>query len=196
MDKNTKTLYTILIIVAGMIGLAYASVPLYRLFCQVTGYGGTTMTADKAPDTVLDREVTVQFDTNTSRNMNWDFRPEKHQEKVKLGQQGLIAFVAKNEDRVPVTGTALYNVTPAKVGKYFQKIQCFCFGEQTLLPGQEMQMPVVYFVDPKMNEDPDMEDVKTITLSYTFFPTESEEYEKAFEAFTSDANTDKTDPQR
>lgn len=182
-------------VVAGMVGLAFASVPFYRLFCAVTGYGGTTMRSDQLPDHTVERIVTVKFDANTSRSMNWDFRPEKHEEKVKLGQQGLIAFIAKNNDREPTTGTALYNVTPAKVGKYFQKIQCFCFGEQTLKPGEEMHMPVVFFVDPKMNDDPDMEDVKAITLSYTFFPTASAEYDKAFEAFTSDANTDKTDTQ-
>lgn len=193
MDKNTKTLRIILLVVAGMIGLAYASVPLYDLFCKVTGYGGTTMVAEKAPDYTLDREITVRFNTNTARNMNWDFRPEKSEEKVKLGQQGLIAFVAKNKDRNAITGTALYNVTPAKVGKYFQKTQCFCFQEQVLKPGEEMQMPVMFFVDPKMNDDPDMEDVTTITLSYTFFQSDSQEYDEAFEAFTSTENTDKND---
>ncbi len=183
MDKNTKTLMLVFAAVAVMIGLAFASVPLYRMFCQVTGFGGTTMLADKAPDTVLDREVIVRFDTNTSRNINWSFRPEKHQETVKLGQQGLIAFYAKNNDKVPSAGTALYNVTPLKVGKYFKKIQCFCFNDQTLNPGEEMPMPVVFFVDPALNDDPEMDDVKYITLSYTFYPAESEELDKALEAF-------------
>ena len=183
MDKNAKTLSCILLVVAGMVGLAFASVPLYRLFCQVTGFGGTTMVSDKLPDKVLDRTVTIKFDANTSRNINWDFRPEKHQETVKLGQQGLISFLAKNKDRIPTAGTAIYNVTPDKVGKYFHKTQCFCFGDQTLQPGQEMPMPVVFYIDPAMNDDPAMEDVKSITLSYTFFPAASEELDKAMEAF-------------
>lgn len=191
MDKNKRTLSVILMVVAGMVGLAFASVPLYRLFCAVTGYGGTTMVSAKAPDAVLERQVTVRFTTSTSRNMNWDFRAERHQETLKLGQQGLIAFVAKNKDKTPTAGTALYNVTPAKVGKYFQKIQCFCFDEQVLKPGEEMQMPVLYFIDPKLNDDPDMEDVKTITLSYTFFPADSEELDKAFEAFIMAPEADK-----
>ena len=183
MDKNTKTIATVFGIVAVMIGLAFASVPLYRLFCQATGFGGTTMKADKLPDTQLERKVTVRFDSNTSRNLNWDFRPEKHAEEVRLGQQGLIAFIAKNKDRQPSAGTAVFNVTPLKAGQYFHKIQCFCFGEQLLQPGEEMRMPVVFYVDPKMNDDPEMQDVRSITLSYTFFPSESEELDKALEQF-------------
>lgn len=183
MDKNTKTLLTVFAVVILMTGLAFASVPLYDLFCRVTGFGGTTMVSDKLPNQVLERTVTVKFDANTSRNIHWSFKPEKHQETVKLGQQGLIAFIAKNKDSRPTAGTAIYNVTPNKVGKYFQKIQCFCFDEQILKPGEEMTMPVLFFIDPKMAEDPDMEDVKAITLSYTFFPAESEELDKALEAF-------------
>jgi cytochrome c oxidase assembly protein subunit 11 len=183
MDKNTKTLLIVFGVVFLMIGLAFASVPLYRMFCQITGFGGTTMVSDKLPDKIVDREITVKFDANTSRSINWDFRAEKHEETVKLGQQGIIAFVARNNARVPTAGTAIYNVTPNKVGKYFQKIQCFCFAEQILEPGQEMQMPVLFYIDPKMNDDPTMQDVTTITLSYTFFPAESEELDKAMEAF-------------
>ena len=183
MDKNTKTISVVFLVVALMIGLAFASVPLYRMFCQLTGFGGTTMLSTKLPDKILDREITVKFDANVSRGINWDFKPEKHQEKVKLGQQGLIAFNAKNKDRLPVTGTAVYNVTPLKVGKYFHKMQCFCFGEQLLNPGEEMPMPVVFYVDPSLADDPEMEDVTSITLSYTFFPSESEELDKALEAF-------------
>lgn len=195
MDKNKKTLSYILLTVAAMVGLAFASVPLYRLFCQVTGFGGTTMVSDKLPDKVLERTVTIKFDANTSRNINWDFKPEKHQETVRLGQQGLISFIARNNDRQPTAGTAIYNVTPNKVGKYFQKTQCFCFGDQTLHPGEEMPMPVVFYIDPAMNDDPTMEDVKAITLSYTFFPAESEELDKALEAFYNSEETDKTTTQ-
>ena len=183
MDKNTKTLSWILLAVAVMVGVAFASVPLYRMFCQLTGFGGTTMVSDKLPDQVLERTVTIKFDANTSRDINWDFKPERHEEVVKLGQQGLISFIAKNNDRQPSSGTAIYNVTPNKVGQYFHKTQCFCFGQQMLQPGEEMPMPVVFYIDPKMNDDPTMEDVKSITLSYTFFPAESEELDKALEAF-------------
>ena len=195
MDKNAKTLSLILLAVAVMVGVAFASVPLYRMFCQLTGFGGTTMLSDKLPDQILDREVTIKFDSNTSPAMNWDFKPEKHQEVVKLGQQGLISFIAKNNDRAPTAGTAIYNVTPNKVGQYFHKTQCFCFGEQMLKPGEEMPMPVVFYVDPKMNDDPTMDDVKTITLSYTFFPAESEELDKALEAFYNTEKAGKTTTQ-
>lgn len=183
MDKNTKTLSMVLLIVAAMIGLAFASVPLYRLFCQVTGFGGTTMIADSLPDHELDRTVTVRFDANTSRNINWHFKPEKSTEEVRLGQQGLITFVARNRGSEPSVGTAVFNVTPLKAGKYFHKTQCFCFDEQLLKPGEEMLMPVVFFVDPSMDQDPEMQDVDHITLSYTFFPASSEELDKALEEF-------------
>lgn len=183
MDKNTKTISVVFLVVFAMVGLAFASVPLYRLFCQVTGFGGTTMRAEKLPERTIDRNVTIKFDTNTSKNLNWAFKPEKPEETIKLGQQGLISFVARNRGSKPTTGTALYNVNPAKAGQYFHKIQCFCFGEQVLTPGQEIDMPVVFYVDPSMNDDPEMQDVSTITLSYTFFPASSEELDKAQEAF-------------
>lgn len=183
MDKNTKTLLAVLCIVFLMVGLAFASVPLYRLFCQVTGFGGTTQRAESLPDTVLDRTVTIRFDANTSRDIHWEFKPEKHEETVQLGQQGLISFIAKNSDSRPTAGTALFNVTPDKAGQYFHKIQCFCFSDQTLQAGEEMHMPVVFYIDPKMAEDREMDDVTSITLSYTFFPADSEELDKAMEAF-------------
>lgn len=192
MDKNTKTITTVFACVILMIGISFASVPLYRMFCQVTGFGGTTMKADKLPDQMLDRTVTIKFDANTSKNINWSFKPEKHQETIKLGQQGLIAFIAKNKDNRPTAGTAIYNVTPNKAGAYFHKIQCFCFGEQMLAPNEEMPMPVVFYVDPKMADDPEMDDVKTITLSYTFFPAESQELDNALEAFYNSEKADKT----
>jgi len=183
MDKNTKTISFVFLFVAVMIGVAFASVPLYRMFCQITGFGGTTMLSDKLPDTILDRDITIKFDTNTSRNINWAFRPEKRQEVLKVGQQGLISFMAKNKGAAPSAGTAVYNVTPNKAGQYFHKTQCFCFDEQMLQPGEEMPMPVVFYIDPSIADDPEMDDVKTITLSYTFFPAESEELDKALEAF-------------
>lgn len=191
-DKNTRTLRYILLLVAGMIGLSFASVPLYNLFCRVTGYGGTTQTADALPDKILDRSVKVQFDTNVARGINWSFKPEKREETVKLGQQGLIAFEARNRAMNPSVGTALFNVNPPKAGKYFHKVQCFCFAEQTLNPGESMSMPVVFFVDPSMAEDREMDDVTVITLSYTFFPAGSEALDRAQEAFYNGQGADKT----
>lgn len=183
MDKNRKTIGVVFFVVAAMIGLAFASVPLYRLFCQKTGFAGTTQRAEALPGKIIDRDVTIKFNANTSPHINWSFRPEKTGETIKLGQQGLISFVAINKDRQPSAGTAMFNVTPERAGQYFHKIQCFCFNEQLLEPGQEMQMPVVFYVDPSMDQDPEMRDVNVITLSYTFFPSESEELDKAMEAF-------------
>lgn len=185
MDKNTKTLIGILSVVAGMIALAFASVPLYDMFCRVTGFGGTTQVSQSAPteDEILDRKITIHFNSDTHRNLNWSFKPEKRKITLNVGQQGLISFKAKNNDRTPVAGTAVYNVTPAKAGKYFHKTQCFCFDKQTLTPGQEMDMPVVFYIDPSIAEDRGMNDVKTITLSYSFFKADSKALDSALEAF-------------
>lgn len=181
--KNARLMRIVLLVVVGMVGMAFASVPLYDMFCRVTGFGGTTMLSDSLPDRIVERSVTIKFDANTSRALNWDFRPEEHEQRVKLGQQGLIAFVATNRSARPITGTAVYNVTPTKVGQYFHKIQCFCFDEQLLNPRQTMQMPVMYYIDPAMNDDRNMDDVTTITLSYSFFQAQSQELDKALEAF-------------
>lgn len=185
MDKNTKTLILVLGVVACMIGLAFASVPLYNLFCRVTGFGGTTQRADAPPPTgeIIDRDITIKFNADTSPNLPWDFKPDQHQMTVKVGQQGLISYLAHNRLATPTTGTAVYNVTPAKAGKYFHKVQCFCFDEQTLTPGQEMHMPVAFYVDPAMDKDRSMDDVRVITLSYTFFPAASAELDQALEEF-------------
>lgn len=183
--KNARTGLTVLAVVIGMVGVSFAAVPLYDLFCRVTGFGGTTQTAEALPGVVLDRKVTINFNADTDRAMPWDFKPEQRSIEVKLGQKGLTAYHAKNTSSAPVTGTAVYNVTPLKAGKYFHKIQCFCFGEQTLKPGEDVDMPVMFFVDPKMNEDPAMEDVKTITLSYTFYKAETQALDKALEVYYS-----------
>jgi cytochrome c oxidase assembly protein subunit 11 len=182
-DKNTKTLTLVLGVVAGMIGLSFASVPLYKLFCQVTGFDGTTMRSTALPDKVLDRKMEIRFNADTSPDLPWTFKPDQHKVTVNIGQEGLVSYQARNDTAQPTTGTAVYNVTPEKAGKYFQKIQCFCFGEQLLQPNEEIHMPVVFFVDPKMADDPEMDDVTTITLSYTFFRSESEELDKALEEF-------------
>ncbi len=184
MDKNSKTLTSILLVVAVMIGLSFASVPLYKLFCQVTGFDGTVQIGStELPDKILERTVKVAFNADISSSLPWSFKPEKREMTVRLGQQGLIAFHAVNKSARATTGTAIYNVTPEKVGQYFHKTQCFCFAEQTLTPGQDMQMPVVFYIDPAMAEDKSMEDVKAITLSYTFFPAESKELDQAMEDF-------------
>jgi len=185
MDKNTKTLLSVLMVVAGMIGLAFASVPLYDMFCRVTGFGGTTQVSQAAPleSEILDRQITVRFNGDTNRNLNWQFKPDKNLIKLPIGKQGFISFEAQNKDLTPVTGTAVYNVTPAKAGKYFQKTQCFCFDRQTLQPDEAMDMPVVFYIDPSIVEDRNMDDVKTITLSYSFFKSDSKELDSALEAF-------------
>lgn len=188
--KNARTGLRVLAVVLGMVGLSFASVPLYSLFCQVTGFGGTTMRASSLPDTILDREVTIKFNADTDRNMPWIFKPEMRETTVKLGQKGITAYYAKNPLKTPVGGTAIYNVTPEKAGKYFHKIQCFCFDEQILGPGQEASMPVLFFVDPAMDKDPTMNDVKSITLSYTFYKASSEELDSALEAFYNGESND------
>ncbi len=181
--KNARLGLTVLAVVLGMAAMAYASVPLYNLFCRVTGFGGTTQVSQTLPDTVLDRVVTINFNANTDQNLPWDFKPEQRKIEVKLGQRGITAYSATNKMNAPTTGTALYNVTPLKAGKYFHKIQCFCFDEQTLAPNQHASMPVMFYVDPAMDEDPNMVDVQTITLSYTFYRAESEGLDKALEVF-------------
>lgn len=168
-----------------MVGLAFASVPLYDLFCRVTGFGGTTQVSKAAPseDKIIDRQITVHFNGDTNRALHWEFEPEFRKIAVKVGQQGLITFKAKNLDHNPTEGTAVYNVTPAKAGKYFQKTQCFCFDRQLLKPDEAMDMPVVFYIDPSIVNDRNMDDVKTITLSYSFFPSDSKALDSALEEF-------------
>jgi cytochrome c oxidase assembly protein subunit 11 len=156
----------------GMVGLAYASVPLYRLFCQVTGFGGTTQRADVAPGVAGDRMITIRFDANTAASLPWSFHAEQLEMDVKLGEQNLAFYRAANRSDQAATGTAIFNVTPAEAGAYFNKIQCFCFNEQKLKAGEIVDMPVVFFVDPKIAQDPDLRTLTTITLSYTFYPAE------------------------
>ncbi len=185
MNKNNKTLIVILGVVAFMIGLAFASAPLYDAFCRVTGFGGTTQISDAAPseDQILARQIIVKFNSDTNRDLNWSFKPEKRQMSVNVGQQGLISFIAQNRDSIPVEGTAVYNVTPLKAGKYFHKTQCFCFDRQHLEPNQSMDMPVVFYIDPSIANDRNMDDVKTITLSYSFFKADSKALDDALEEF-------------
>lgn len=182
-DKNTRTLLKVFGAVFFMIAMAFASVPLYDMFCRVTGFGGTTQLATSLPDTILDRKIKVQFTTDVNKRLSWDFSAEQSSLTVNIGQDAMINFKARNNSDKPVAGTAVYNVTPLKLGKYFQKTQCFCFDYQVLQPGQSMNMPVVFFIDPAIADDPDMDDITTITLSYSFFKSDSSELDQAMETF-------------
>jgi len=170
--KNLRVAIIAASVAAGMVGMSYAAVPLYRLFCQVTGFGGTTQRAEAAPERATDTPVSVRFDANTSGNLAWSFHAVQTQMTVKVGEQNMAYYKATNISDKPVTGTAVFNVTPVNAGAYFNKIQCFCFTEQTLQPGESIEMPVSFFVDPDMLEDPDAAGIKEITLSYTFYPVD------------------------
>ena len=156
-------------LVTGMVGLSFASVPLYRLFCQVTGYGGVPQRADKAPGEVLDRTIKIRFDGNVDGSLPWTFAPVQQTMDVKIGETALAFFKASNNSSSPVTGRAIFNVSPELTGRYFTKIECFCFKQQTLEAGQIVEMPVTFFVDPKIVDDDDTKHITEITLSYTFY---------------------------
>ncbi len=173
-NKNLKVATIVASVAVGMVGLAYASVPLYDLFCRVTGFGGTTQRADAAPATVLDRTIRIAFDANVNSGLGWEFKPVQRQQTVRIGEQSLAFYHATNVGKEPVTGTATFNVSPPQAGSYFSKIQCFCFTEQTLQPGQSIDMPVTYYVDPDIANDPDLKNLDTITLSYTFFKADKD----------------------
>lgn len=170
--RHTVTALLLSGIVAGMVGLSYASVPLYRLFCQVTGYGGTTQVASEAPAEVLDRTITVRFNADIAPGLAWSFEPVQRDMTVKIGETALAFYRARNLTDRPITGMATFNVTPDKTGQYFDKIACFCFEQQRLEPGQVVDMPVSFFIDPQLAKDRGMNDVTDITLSYTFFPAD------------------------
>ncbi|MBU2586725.1 MAG: cytochrome c oxidase assembly protein [Alphaproteobacteria bacterium] len=160
-----------------MLGLGYASVPLYRLFCQVTGFGGTTQVASeveaaRAAVNATGQKISIRFDASTASDMPWTFRPSQATDTITIGERDIATYVARNESSRSITGMATFNVTPVQAGQYFNKIQCFCFTEQTLAPGQEVIMPVLYYVDPAMLDDPNMQGVEQITLSYTFHRTD------------------------
>ena len=168
----TGTRRTVVLLALGicfMSGLAWASVPLYRMFCEATGLNGTTQRGSTAPGGI-GQKVTVAFDANVSAKLPWDFKPERRSDTIDVGGRDMAFFTATNRSDKPVTGTATFNVTPTQAGKYFTKIQCFCFTQQTLKPGETVRMPVIFYVDPKMLDDEAARDVKEITLSYTFYP--------------------------
>ena len=171
-SRNARVVLMTTATVVAMVGLTYASVPLYRMFCQVTGFGGTTQRAETAPAQVLDKTISVRFDGNTSGKLAWAFHPVQPAVKVKFGEQTMAYYEAVNHSDKTVTGSAVFNVTPPQAGAFFNKIQCFCFTEQTLKPGEKIDMPVTFFVDPDMLKDPDAAGVDEITLSYTFYPVD------------------------
>lgn len=192
--RNRRTGIIVLVAVVAMIGLSFASVPLYNLFCKVTGFGGTTMTAEKAPDVIIDRDLTIRFNTNTHADLPWEFKSGEKYVKTKVGQQSLVTYTARNWSNQTTGGTAVFNVTPPKAGKYFRKIECFCFQEQIIEAGKTVHMPVLFFIDPAFAEDEDMQDVTTITLSYTFYSLDSTALERAMEAFYNQPDSAKQSP--
>jgi len=167
--RHLTTVLVLAAVVTGMIGLSFASVPLYRIFCGATGVGGTTQRASAAPDKISPDLVMVNFDAQTAPGLDWEFRPLVHTVTVHPGAETQVFFHAVNHSAVPITARAVYNVSPAKIGIYFDKIQCFCFSNQTLKPGESVDMGVVFFVDPDLLTDPDTREVRAITLSYTMF---------------------------
>ena len=170
--RNRRVALFAALFVAAMVGLAFASVPLYRIFCEVTGFDGTTGRALSAPGAVAG-QVGVRFDSNVDPKLAWRFEPEQERVTVRPGAKAQIFYSATNLTARSTTGQAVFNVTPAQAGKYFSKIECFCFTEQTLKPGEHVRMPVVFFVDPKLKTDPGTRDIDEITLSYTFYPVET-----------------------
>lgn len=172
--RNDIVVMACAVFVAAMVGLSFAAVPLYRMFCQVTGFGGEPGLANAAPGRVAGPSFTVRFDTNVAPGLPWYFEPEQRRVTVHPGEQTLVYFKAVNRSGKDLWGAATYNVQPDLVGKYFKKIQCFCFDEQELTAGQSADMPVTFFVDPAILKDPELNNMRQITLSYTFFPAEPE----------------------
>jgi cytochrome c oxidase assembly protein subunit 11 len=167
--RNARVMAGLLGIVVAMVGLSFAAVPLYRLFCEATGYAGTTQRADAAPKEVAEARIRVRFDAETAPDLGWEFRPLEKAVEVRAGEERVVAYRAVNLTQAPVTGTATFNVTPYKAGIYFNKLQCFCFTKQRLGPGESADLTVSFFVDPEILTDPNTRDVGTITLSYTMF---------------------------
>lgn len=174
LNRNDKVLLMCVGVFAGMLGLSYASVPLYRIFCQVTGFAGTPRIASQASSHVAAGSIEVRFDANVGQGLPWEFRPERGSINVRLGENSQAFYRAHNLSNATVAGTATFNVTPAKAAQYFNKVQCFCFTRQELKAGQHANMGVSFFIDPAIATDPETKDVTAVTLSYTFFPMESE----------------------
>lgn len=168
--KNRKVALICTSVFCTMVGVSFASVPLYDLFCRATGYGGTTQRVEQYSDVILDRKITVRFDSNTAPGLPWEFRPKQRQVEMRIGETTEVSYVARNLAKAPTSGTASFNVSPELAGAYFNKLECFCFTEQELQPDQTYEMPVQFFVDPEIVNVPELKNIKTITLSYTFHP--------------------------
>lgn len=166
----------------GMVAMSFAAVPLYSAFCKATGFGGTPMIGTVGADYVLDRKVTVSFDANVSPDIGWTFKPEVQDVSIKIGETTQVAYTIKNPGTRETTGVATYNVQPELAGAYFTKLQCFCFTEQTLKAGEARSEDVIFYVDPRIVDDPDLKDIKNITLSYTFFPSKQKPPQSAVAA--------------
>ncbi|NBZ89775.1 cytochrome c oxidase assembly protein [Stagnihabitans tardus] len=167
-DARNKTAAWLALVALVMVSLSFAAVPFYRWFCQVTGFGGTTAVAEIAPAEVLDQTIRVRFDASIERGMPWSFKPVQRMMEIKIGESGLAFYEAHNPTDRPIAGQASYNVSPDQAGGYFTKIECFCFTEQVLQPGETVQMPVTFFVDPEITRDREAKYIREITLSYTF----------------------------
>lgn len=173
-DKNARLGRRLVLLTAGMGGLAYASAPLYDLFCRTTGFGGRPLVAQSGDRPILDRTVAVRFDSNVDSGLPWRFEPLQREVRVRLGEEHLAHYRVTNVSQRALVGTSTYNVTPEHAGPWFNKLQCFCFTEQLLLPGQSVDMPVVFFVDPELDKDRRYDNIRTVTLSYTFFEAKTE----------------------
>lgn len=171
--KMQRTAFACAGIVVGMVGLAYASVPLYDLFCKVTGFNGTPIVRSDNASEVSERTIAIRFDSNVAPGLSWRFAPEKREITVKLGETTTVYYKVTNTGDKPATGIATYNVQPDLAGTYFSKLECFCFTEQTLKPGETLESAVVFYIDPRLAEDPDVKDLSSITLSYTYFPSKA-----------------------
>lgn len=180
--KNQRAGLLVLVAIFTMLGLSFASVPLYRIFCQVTGFGGTpNIDPNAVASRVLDKAMTITFNADVAQGMPWDFKPETPSQTIRIGEKGFTSFYARNLSNQPVEGTAVFNVLPHAAGKYFHKTQCFCFGRQVLEGKADAHMPIVFFVDPEIVDDKDLKGVNTITLSYTFFKADSKALENALQ---------------
>jgi cytochrome c oxidase assembly protein subunit 11 len=177
--KNLRVAFGATVVTFAMLGLSYAAVPLYKAFCQATGFGGTTQRADVAPAKSTAQKITIRFDANTSGALPWDFHARQTSMTINIGEQALAYFDAKNIGDKASTGSAVFNVTPPAAGAYFNKIQCFCFTKHTLKPGEQDEFPVTYFVDPAILDDADSKNIHEITLSYTFYPADADKTAEA-----------------
>jgi len=180
--RHTRTAIIAGAVVLGMTGMAFAAVPLYKAFCRVTGYGGTTQEAQAAPDQILERRIEVRFDANHSPDLPVEFSPKQTSERLRIGETGLAFYRVRNTSNEPVVARATYNVTPHVAGPYFAKLECFCFTDRVIAPGAEVDLPVVFFVDPAIVNDPDTADINTLTLSYTFFRSTSPDAQALLDA--------------